>query len=171
MKLKCVIAATFLCVTLAHAQELKNGDFGQDLKWWQVAAPKNGEVTKEVTVEGPEGKSSLKITVGNVGPINNVVSLNQSGLLIEEGTTYTISFWAKCDTAPKTINVSVSCMNAGLKFLGKPEKVTLTTEWAKYTYTFKPTLTGERSQFSINNLGDNNTSFYFADFQLVSGVQ
>ena len=164
--MRCLFAAVFLCGVSLHAQELQNGDFAQGLKKWQVAAPKNGEVAKEVIEDGREGKPVLKITVGNVGEIDNVVSLNQGGLLINDGMTYTISFWAKCEPGPAKINVCVTFFNTGLLFLARPQKMTLTSKWTQYTYTFKASAVGEKSSLSFNNLGANNSVFYFSDIQL-----
>jgi hypothetical protein len=155
-----------LGVVSLNAQELQNGDFVHGLKKWQVAAPKLSDVTKEITEDGPDGRTALKIVIGNVGPIDNVVSLNQGGLLMDEGLTYTLSFWAKCEPGPAKITVSVSFLGSGLQYPARPKKIDLNSAWTRYTYTFKPGMTGEKSMLSFNNMGLNNTTFYFADIQL-----
>lgn len=84
---------------------------------------------------------------------------NQPYILLENGKTYTFSFWAKGDSA-KRIK-----LYRGSDLLGSTD---ITTEWARYGYTIQGD--GESKTFSLRDNNNSDTvTYYLVGLQLELG--
>jgi hypothetical protein len=96
------------------------------------------------------------------------LQLHQTGLSLEDGAPYTLTFWARSDEE-RSINVGVRLHEAPWRFLGLHEAVKLTTQWSQFSFVFqaqdaKPGRARLEFEFR-NQIGQ----FWFADMSLRRG--
>ncbi|SMB94893.1 carbohydrate binding domain-containing protein [Deinococcus hopiensis] len=158
----------------ADGNLLYNGTFSQDLSadegiagvprtayWRAWSNPATGLTS---TVE--DGKIHLAVT--HVDPANNWhVQLNQPGVPLVEGRSYTLTFKARADTARK-VGVVVGENGGGYaRYLDKVADVG--TGEQTYTYTFAASTTNPAAQLQVlgaSGAAGDNYHLYFSDFRL-----
>lgn len=144
---------------------LKNGDFSSalDPNWTTWANPATGLAASVVN-----GAAQLAVT--HVDPANNWdVQLNQPGVPLVKGTSYTLTFKGSA-TAAKTVGVVIG-ENGGSYARYLDVTAALTPTAKGYTYTFTAPVTNAAAQLQIlgadGAAGDNYT-LTFDDFSLVA---
>lgn len=126
-----------------------------------------------VTTGAQDGTRALKATVTAVTAnspwhIQAVNTSFQPLKKLKTGTTtnqsWSVTFWAKSETAGKKINAIVQ--NAAYATVAVPEQqqFTLTTSWAKYTYTF--TVTADDNLRPAIQMGVDAGVYYLDNFAM-----
>lgn len=115
---------------------LKNGAFADGEKSWALQVSKPSAATMEVSTQGgPEGKPCVAIKSDRSAEKLAFVNLNQTGLTIQKGTRYKLSFFAKAE-APARVSVSVSLAHAPWNSVGLGQPVEIGTDWKETTLSF-----------------------------------
>jgi uncharacterized membrane protein (Fun14 family) len=78
--------------------------------------------------------------------------------------SYTLRYWAKADVAGKKINTLVQNANYGTVALPADKTMTLTTEWAQYTYTF--TVTADDMMKPAIHMGLEKGTYFLDNFEM-----
>jgi hypothetical protein len=86
--------------------QLRNGDFSAGTAYWNFEQHAPAVATETVTSDFTNGRPALRIEVLTPGNVSYHVQLNQYGLNLKSGRTYTVSFWAKANLAT-TIRASL----------------------------------------------------------------
>ena len=97
------------------------------------------------------------------------LQLHQTGLTLETGKTYTVSFAARA-AAPRTIFVNARLDQAPWTMVGLDTSVALDTQWKVFSFTFAANgnVVPGHCRLSLM-VGDSDTEFYLADWSLRSG--
>lgn len=99
---------------------------------------------------------------------NNIIYLNGSNYTLEEGETYTFSFYAKA-TKPIGMTQGVYINSENKNFI---KDTIFTTDWTRYSFTFVAVgnnKVGIHMYPIIKNADDTFESFYVTDWQLEKG--
>ncbi|MCE5300207.1 MAG: carbohydrate binding domain-containing protein [Spirochaetia bacterium] len=124
-------------VTPNGPEKIINGNFstGPGSEWHlEVIAP--AAAAGAVTAEGAGTgyPNDYRINIMTAEPANTWhVQFIQTNLDVQTGRAYTLSFWAKADTA-RVMNVNIMQTNSPWANLGFSVNVNLTTAWQHYTY-------------------------------------
>jgi hypothetical protein len=84
---------------------------------------------------GPNGKPCVVIDSQRAPEPLAFVNLNQTGLTLEKGARYRLSFWARSE-APAKVNVNVSMSHAPWSTMGLSSKLDMGPEWREASFTF-----------------------------------
>ncbi|MCW3098919.1 MAG: hypothetical protein JWL77_4537 [Chthonomonadaceae bacterium] len=103
----------------------------------EKTAPAQGTLQERDALEGPVGTAGrvLRLDVSALGTQNWHVQCYQTGVNLQEGKTYQLSFWAKADH-PRKLSVSVVLDKPNYNPLGLATSVDLTPNWQKYMMPF-----------------------------------
>jgi len=112
---------------------LPNGNFEDDLTGWEVLnGPDNAEVT---AAESYCGSKSLKVVGKGGNPWD--VQIAADAVVLDVGTNYEVSFWAKAAGEEGFFRISASQYDGqGSDFFYSPD-FALTTDWAYYSVVFE----------------------------------
>jgi alpha-N-arabinofuranosidase len=91
--------------------------------------------------------------------------LSSAGIKVDSEWTYNVSFWAK---SASPANVTIELVSNSTGSLGSASFPALTSEWAEYTTTLKPSQSAAdvHNTFRVSVNGDADASVYFALFSL-----
>ena len=130
----------------AHSKEvenlIRNNDFEEGLIEWDLRQSEGAVASmKEEKGESIKGRSCVYIDIDNVARTSAWhLSLYQEGHSLEEGQTYTLSFWAKAEE-PRPVVCYVEQAADPWDEYGR-ESVEVNGEWQEYWTTFIATLSG-----------------------------
>jgi hypothetical protein len=82
-------------------------------------------------------RPGLQAVLQTSGSVLWSYQLNRDGLHLEEGQTYTLSFWARADN-PRRISVNLWQDRAPKRFGGFTGYCNLSVNWEKFTFVFRP---------------------------------
>lgn len=92
----------------------------------------NPSVSGDLATDG----GSLLVNVSTVDGTGWHVQLDQAGLDLQNGATYTLTFHAKADSA-RAVNVYAGLDESDWHHIGLDTTANLTPEWQSFTYTFQ----------------------------------
>lgn len=113
------------------------------------------------------GKSA-QIRIERPGQAQWHVQLNQSGLDLARGKAYTVSFWAKADSA-RAIGVNVIQAHEPWAQLGLSVDAALGTEWREFRFVFNAPAADVNARLGFNNLGSAGAKVWLAGISLRPG--
>jgi beta-glucanase (GH16 family) len=145
------------------ANLLMNGGFEKGAKYWRTTVSNSAEADFGVTHDDVyAGTSAVHVDVKKAGVNAWDVQLSQGNILLEAGSQYRVSLWARADgTKPK---ISLAIINPNDFTLYGSQTVELSNEWAYYEMTFTvPTHTS--ASFNID-MGESTGGFYFDDIAI-----
>lgn len=138
---------------------LVNADFAQGMQRWTVERHAGAQANATVVDELPPAlrqpgtsAKALRLEVAQPGIETWHVQLNQAGLKLQQGTHYTVQFWAKADPG-RVIAVSVGQAHEPWANLGLSVNPRLTNTWRQFRYVFTATQTDDRARISFSSLG------------------
>ena len=121
-------------------------DPNTDTPGWNVTAGGTSAATFEVVEEGAQdGDKALKVTVTATGVNAYDVEAANEPIIVDAGTTYTYSIWAKAETDGATAAFTVGEGPPNYQEFGAIRDASLTTEWQQFTYEFTPDTTSIRA--------------------------
>lgn len=82
-------------VSLKENSCLLNGNFSSGLAAWELYAHQNAQVTADI--EENSGNKEAVISIENTGNLDWMIQLKQTGITLEKGKKYHVSFKAKSD--------------------------------------------------------------------------
>ncbi len=122
---------------------LKNADFAGDAAPWGLQVVKPSTATIEsISSGGPTGRSCLLLDSNRATSGRAFVLLFQTGLHIEKGVFYKLSFLAKADTPKGTtvrLGANVSMNHAPWTTVGLATAAEVGPEWQPVTFFFEGT--------------------------------
>lgn len=110
---------------------------------------------------------TFRLDITQTGTANWHVQLNQSGLAVKRGQTYTISFRAKSDSPRR--------LSAGISQAGDPwhslayTTVKLTRDWQTFTLPVSPDADESNARYIFSGLGTEKCTVWLADISLKPG--
>ena len=143
---------------------LRNPAFAQGTEGWSLecVAPSTGSLS--VSKDGHNGKPCVVATCEpKPGPTWRV-NLHQTGLAVEKGATYQLSFAAKADT-PVELRVSLTQGYSPWGSLGLAMQPSVTKTWQTFSQCFVGQESESRGRLMIN-IGQIKNRLHFADFSL-----
>jgi hypothetical protein len=158
-----------------EAELLVNGDFARQLDGWNLERHSGAAATVKPSADLPEALRSaspdsraVQIEITQPGQQNWHVQFNQSGLKLEAGRAYTVSFWAKANE-PRSIAIAVSQAHDPWENLGLSATPSLTTEWREFRFNFNASQNSDRSRIGFSNLGGAGASSLLAGISVRPG--
>jgi hypothetical protein len=139
---------------------LGNAGFTDGTKSWKLEVQKVADATPEVTaVTPPSGVAGkvLRLWVNKSGDQSWHVQMHQGGLNLDEGQSYTVSFWAR-SSGKRNLGVNATLDQPDWHNVGLSERVVLDKDWHafRFTFTANKTVKGHgRLGFMLG--GDSNT--------------
>ncbi|MHA3773287.1 carbohydrate binding domain-containing protein [Verrucomicrobiota bacterium sgz303538] len=138
---------------------LKNGNFAANTQGWNLEKHNGAEATAQTgVIEGADpdpllvnGAPRIRIETSKPGKEAWHVQLNQAGLKLREGESYTVTFQAKAD-AERTVSVAASQAHEPWGVLAS-KQVKLTPEWQKLRFTFEPKQSDDNARIVFGGLG------------------
>jgi len=147
------------------AEMLVNGSFADGNAHWVVE--ESGATGKaECVKEGPDGKAALRLRVLTIGDNTWRLQIYQTGMRVEKGKTYVMTFWTKSD---RDGNITVNCMQNHEPWdHHTQEKMPVSTEWKQMNFTFVAPWDDDKVRISFTDLATAPDQVYwFADCSLV----
>jgi DNA-directed RNA polymerase delta subunit len=125
-----------------------------------------------ITTGAQDGARAIKAVVSavSVNPYNvqavhnNFYAFKKAKAVGTGDQSYTLRYWAKADVAGKKINTLIQNAAYGTVAVPMDKQMTLTTEWAQYTYTF--TVTADDMMKPAIHLGLEKGTFFLDNFEL-----
>jgi hypothetical protein len=125
-----------------------------------------------ITTGAQEGTRAIKavVTAISANPYNiqavhnNFYAFKKAAATGTGDQSYTLRYWAKADVAGKKINTLVQNANYGTVAVPADKTMSLTTEWAQYTYTF--TVTADDMMKPAIHMGLEKGTFFLDNFEL-----
>jgi beta-glucanase (GH16 family) len=144
---------------------IKNPGFENGAKYWNKSAAGPGKCTFEITPTEPHnGKYSVSAYVESPGINAWDISLSSKDLLIEEGKTYHVSFWARSENDANSIHASV-INSADFTVYGQKD-LSLAEGWSLFEFDFIAPVT---HSVSLNlDLGIQTGKYFFDDFEMTT---
>ncbi len=140
------------------SNRIRNWTFDNGLTDWYVNQIGNARVQSRVeSVSGTDGKA-LRLEIVSDGT-NWHVQLIQSGHAIEKDRAYELSFYAKA-SVPGEISIDVMQGIDPWSNYGLSKTITLTTEWQKYTGTFRANTTDGKNVRPTFELGAKDNTIW-----------
>lgn len=125
---------------------LRNSDFAQDFTPWRLVIPRVSEARADAEllkdVQPPAGLPGhvLRVNVKTPSVKLTDVRLRYAQLDLEEGGSYTFTFWAKSDH-PNRIRISANLDEPPFGSIGLNSPVSLNGNWTQFTFPFTATQT------------------------------
>lgn len=114
------------------------------------------------------GLKSVQLAIKNAGQAEWHLQLNQSRLGLERGKAYTVSFWAKSDSA-HVMSVNVVQAHEPWQQLGLAADATLGTEWREFHFVFNASDSESNARLGFSKLGNAGAKLWLARLSLRPG--
>jgi hypothetical protein len=150
------------------AELLANGNFSQGIERWGLerhgqakaeAAP-GEDLPPALRAAAPSARSA-RITVTQASTAGWHVQFGQSGISIQAGRPYTLTFWAKADR-PGSLSVAVGQDHDPWKDLGLMARAELTTAWKEFRYVFQPDAADAKARVLFGDRGGHKGTVWLA---------
>lgn len=148
--------ALLIVPSAAAANVIQNGDFADGLSsWWT-----NGDITNDTST----GALCITINTDSANPWET--QLGQSGVMLEDGVTYTVSFMAKASPAR---DISFKTGDSGPAYANYVyQTVPITTAWSSVSITYTQVGDDSAAQFEYH-LGTQGTGEVCLDDIVIDG--
>jgi hypothetical protein len=153
----------------ASNEMLVNSSFADGNAHWVVE--ESGATGKaECVKEGPNGKTALRLRVLTIGDNTWRLQIYQTGMRVEKGRGYILTFWAKSD---RTGSITVNCMQNHEPWDHHTQKkLPVTTEWKQMKFAFIAPWDDDNVRISFTDLATAAGQVYwFADCSLVPAAK
>jgi hypothetical protein len=148
---------------------LTNGNFTNGLTGWFLEQHGGAQATATQSTNAPSGYTrSVNIQVTRVGTAGWHVQWAHPGLRIDAGKLYTLSFWARANTA-RNITVTVAMAHEPWQALGGWLSVPLTTSWQRFEFTFVTSQGSTNGRVLFTDMGLHTASYWITGVSLRPG--
>jgi hypothetical protein len=144
---------------------LVNGSFAEGNANW-VVEESGATGRAECVKEGPDGKAALRLRVLTIGDHTWRLQVYQTGMRVEKGKTYVMTFWAKSD---RTGSITVNCMQNHEPWDHHTQKkMPVSTEWKQMRFAFVAPWDDDNVRISFTDLATvPDQVYWFAKCSLV----
>ena len=144
---------------------LVNGSFAEGTNRW-VLEESGATGRAEHVKEGPEGQDALRVSVLTAGDRTWRLQLYQTGMRVEKGRAYELTFWAKSDRAG---SITANCMQNHEPWDHHTQaKFAVSTEWQPLHFPFVAAWDDDNVRVSFTDLGTTpGQVWWFANCSLV----
>ncbi len=151
---------------VAPGEMLVNGNFADGTNDWVVVAEAGATGRAEVVAEGPDGQAALRLKVLTVGDKPWRFQFYQTGMRVEQGKSYVLTFWAKSN---QDGDFTVNCQQNHEPWAHPTqEEMPISTEWKQVQFTFVAAWDDDKVRITFTNLGSAPGRIYwFANCSLV----
>jgi len=148
---------------------LVNGSFADGNANW-VVEESGATGRAEYVKEGPDGKPALRIRVLTTGDKTWRLQVYQTGMRVEKGRGYIMTFWARSD---RDSNVTVNCMQNHEPWDHHTQgKMLVSTEWKQMKFAFIAPWDDNNVRISFTDLATvPGQVYWFADCSLVPALE
>ncbi len=151
---------------------LRNNTFREGLTEWVFERHGTAQATVAVTDEVPaplQGVAkAVQISVTQPSTEGWHVQFNQRNLAVQEGQTYTLTFWAKADR-PCSITVTLQQAGPTYESVGLWEAVAIPREWRLFRFRFVATRSEGNLRLNFSDLGRQPVTLWIALPSLTRG--
>lgn len=152
---------------------VSNPRFAENLDGWELEqqAETNAEISRvpiDAGDAGPEG-DAIKIDVEKIADENWKVQLHQTGLDLQNGVSYTVSFWAKSDE-PRAASAYLALDRALWTQLGGELRFDLVPQWKRFRFAFRAHDAQSNHTRISFPVGNATGAVYLADVNITPGV-
>lgn len=148
---------------------LTNGSFTNGLNGWSLERHAGAQAVATQSTNAPTGYThSVQIQITTPGTAGWHVQLAQSGLRVEGGKLYTLSFWARAD-ANRPLNVTVAMAQDPWQALAPWNAVSLSTTWRRYEFTLLISQTYTNARVIFSNMGLQRGTYWITGVSLRPG--
>ena len=154
------ITATFSGGNLNTTNLVTNGDFSGGETGWVFGAYENA--VAEGTVSGGE----FKISTSNAGSLNWNIQLSQTGIVLKQGKTYTLTFEARA-ASNTTIETNVGMSGGDYNSYSQARKISLVGTMKTFTITFTMSKTTDNDARLEFNSGTSGVSWFIDNVSLI----
>ena len=150
----------------AKVEIIRNGDFANATKYWQLEqiAPAKGNLS--ITDEGPGGTRCARVELVSAAEAHWKLSFIQKGLVVALGKKYRVSFLAKANE-PRWVSVGLKQHMDPYKSLAHENEVEIGTTWSQVTVVLTPSDSEDNTRFSIGNLGQIKGTLWFSKISII----
>jgi hypothetical protein len=148
----------------AHAEEIANPGFEQDLTDWTARGDRNMSATTEEAARS--GKIGLRVIDEDTGAGSNLTSLPFG---VTPGTKYELSCWARGVSGTGRVGVYFRFLNEKGKPVKKEKVVALPSEvkeWKQYTVVDTAPETAVQAQIWVHSFAKDTPVVDIDDFEL-----
>jgi beta-galactosidase len=154
----------------AGLQMVKNADFARGLDAWTLGV--FGDATAEALVveDAPQplvGARSVQLDVTATSAEGWHVMLLQTGLGVEQGRSYDLSFWAKADH-PTQVSAQVTMNHPPHHPVGPTLTADLGTGWQEYRFAWRPDQSDDDVRLTLLGMCDETGRYQFAGLSLTA---
>ncbi|MBN1404576.1 MAG: carbohydrate binding domain-containing protein [Opitutales bacterium] len=147
------------------AEMLVNGSFASGISSWTLEEHNGADAT--ATTGSYSGRAGVRIAVTTAGTEDWHVQFGQSGLSVTEGQVYTLSFWARADSA-MSVSMVVSMAHDPWSSLFNSSNA-LTTAWQYYEIPFQARITDANVRVLLGGMGASVCNVYLGNVSLKTG--
>ena len=157
----------------AMSEPLGEEMLATNIEHWALERQQAAEATESLVEDVSEalrGQKAARIDVSKPGGRSWHVQFNRSGLKLQSGQPYTLTFWARTDRE-REISACVGQAQAPWENLGLSSPVSLTTQWQQFHFTFSASESDDNARVGFSDLGKQTGAYWFAGVSLrPSGV-
>jgi O-glycosyl hydrolase len=150
----CLLFLIFFGGIKVSAQNMiNNGNFESDFIDWSNITGGNASATFSVSTTAAEiqnGSKAMKVVVATAGTNAYDIQSIHAGWAAVNGTSYTLTLWAKASTNRAQLKLVMQNVNYSEKI------ISLTTTYAQYTWTFTASENGTRFRLNFPQAGTFN---------------
>jgi len=148
---------------------ITNGNYTGGTTGWYLEQFEGAQATATVVTDAPSGYNrSVRIQVTRTGTQGWHVQWSQSALAVSGNGLYTLSFWAKANTA-RNFTVAVAMAHEPWQGLGPWISVPLTTSWQRYEYTFVASQSDDNARLLFTDMGLQTGTYWITGVSLRPG--
>lgn len=148
---------------------LTNGNYTNGLNGWYLEQHNGAQASATQSTVAPPGYTrSVRIQVTTPGTESWHVQWGQSGLTVEGGRVYTLSFWARANTT-RSFTVAVAMAHDPWWGLGPWISVPLTTSWQRFEYTFIVSQSDSSARVLFSGMGLQTGTYWITGVSLRPG--
>ena len=145
--------------TQSSANLIANSGFEGGLSGWQFNVSDDGQGRATAAADRvvvADGGASAHLTITAAGTANWHIELEQGGLPLTAGTTYSVQFWARADS-PRKIAVFSQGGAPNFPNYGLFAQIPISTSWSLYSASFISTSTAKdgRLEFWVGDVPGN----------------
>ncbi|MDR3690974.1 MAG: carbohydrate binding domain-containing protein [Fimbriimonas sp.] len=133
------------------AEMLANGSFANGMSKWVLEESGDAKGTADVVADGPDGKQALRLNVLKVEDHSWHIQIYQTGMRIEKGRKYVMTFWAK-SKRPGVITAECNQNHEPWEHETNA-KLPVTTSWTLLHFDFSGPWNDSNVRISLTDLG------------------
>jgi hypothetical protein len=149
----------------APKEMLLNGNLTNGTAGWELEQANGASARIACVKEGPDGQPALRMEVLKIADNPWCLQLHQTGLRIEKGKPYILSYWVKSN---RDGSAKVSCMQNHEPWdHSTQEEIRVSTEWKQMRYPFIGAWDDDNARIGFTDLGaDAGRIYWFANCSL-----